>query len=121
MCVLMTVTHCFDQYIFLVSFKMVNYYSSNSVFHFQNCFGYAGSLRLPHEFLQWGFSFKQLFIIYPYSFIHSTNISWVLIMCQALCQVLGDTIVSESSHDPCLQGAKNLVGEADINQIITNE
>lgn len=40
-------------------------------------------------------------------------------MCQAPCQVLRETMVNKSSHDPCLQEAKNLVGEADINQIIT--
>lgn len=40
-------------------------------------------------------------------------------MFQALCQVLGGTMMNKNSHDPCFERAKNLVGEAGINQIIT--
>lgn len=84
MCVLMTATHCFDQYIFVLSFKVVNYYSSNFVLYFQDCFHYAGSLGLPHEFLQWGLSFKQLlFFIHIHLFIQ--QILFVCLLCARHC------------------------------------
>lgn len=69
------------------------------------------------SFLQHCLIFAQLFTVYqgnPHSFFLSTNIDWAPTMCQTQCQVLW-TI----SHGPCLQGAKHLVGEADISQIIT--
>ena len=64
--------------------------------------------------------FAQLFTVnqgYPHSFTPSPVIDRAPTMCEALCQVLGDTTVSKDSHGPCLQGAKNLAGEPN-NQII---